>query len=125
MSDGTDLGDVSGNYTALMRERGWSWGDLADEFERQAAQPALDGGAGPRRLARWARTQAEAAVERRAALSVMRQGEDADVWDTAARELAARQRREVGADGEPPPRPDDAAPDAPPRKAVPPRKRTA
>lgn len=57
-------GEVLGNYAAIMRERGWSWGDLADDLERQAQQPALDGGANPRRMARWARTQQEAADRR-------------------------------------------------------------
>jgi len=60
-------GDVTGNYTQIMRERGWSFHDLADEFARQAEQPALDGGAGPRHLERWARSQAAAADLRAAA----------------------------------------------------------
>lgn len=60
-------GDVAGNYTRIMRERGWSWSDLADDFARQATQPALDGGAGPRSLERWARSQAAAAALRAAA----------------------------------------------------------
>lgn len=64
MSDGTDLGDVSANYLALMRERGWSFGDLADDFDRQAGQASLDGGVGARRMARWARSQQEAADRR-------------------------------------------------------------
>ena len=57
-------GDVTGNYTALMRERGWNWTDLADDFARQAAQPQLDRGENARRMERWARSQAQAAQER-------------------------------------------------------------
>jgi hypothetical protein len=60
-------GDVTGNYTAMMRERGWSFHDLADEFARQAEQPAMDGGAGPKYLERWARSEAAAADLRAAA----------------------------------------------------------
>jgi len=61
----TAPGDTTANYVALMRERGWNWGDLADEFDRQAQQPALDGGANARSMARWARSQDEAARQRR------------------------------------------------------------
>ena len=57
--------DTTGNYVALMRERGWSWGDLADEFDRQATSPSLDGGAAARNMARWARSNDEAARARR------------------------------------------------------------
>jgi hypothetical protein len=57
--------DTTANYVALMRERGWTWRDLADEFDRQATSPALDGGAAARSMARWARTEEEAARERR------------------------------------------------------------
>jgi hypothetical protein len=53
-------GDVTGNYMQVMRERGWSWDDLADDFDRQAQQPALDGGAAAERMARWARSNATA-----------------------------------------------------------------
>jgi hypothetical protein len=67
VSDGTDLGDVSGNYLQMMRERGWNFADLADEFDRQAQQPSLDGGVGAQRMARWARSQQEAADRRAAA----------------------------------------------------------
>jgi hypothetical protein len=86
--------DVTGNYLALMRERGWNWRDLADDLDRQAAQPSLDGGVATRRVARWARSQQEAATERQAAHA-----------DPAA----------------PEPRPDDATPDRPRRHATPPR----
>lgn len=57
--------DVTANYLRLMAERGWTFDDLADEFDRQAAGPPphLDGGAGTRHLAEWARR--EAAAERR------------------------------------------------------------
>jgi hypothetical protein len=61
----TGPADVTGNYVALMRERGWSWGDLADDFARQAEQPALDGGVNARHMERWARSNAEAGRERR------------------------------------------------------------
>jgi hypothetical protein len=61
----TDPGDVAGNYTALMRERGWTWDDLADDFARQATQTALDGGEAMRRMERWARSCAEAGRLRR------------------------------------------------------------
>jgi uncharacterized membrane protein len=54
-------GDVTSNYMQIMRERGWSWDELADDLGRQAQQPALDGGAAPRALERWARGQAAAA----------------------------------------------------------------
>jgi hypothetical protein len=60
----TGPADVTGNYLALMRERGWSWDDLADDFARQATQPALDGGANSRHMERWARSNADAARER-------------------------------------------------------------
>jgi hypothetical protein len=60
----TGPADVTGNYLALMRERGWSWDDLADDFARQAAQPALDGGANSRHMERWARSNADAARAR-------------------------------------------------------------
>ena len=60
-------GDVTANYLQIMRDRGWSFGDLADDFARQAQQPSLDGGAGARSLERWARGQAAAAELRAAA----------------------------------------------------------
>lgn len=64
----TGPADVTDNYVQLMRERGMTWGDLADQFDRDAAAGrALDGGANARRMARWARTQEQAAAERRAA----------------------------------------------------------
>lgn len=64
----TDIGDgVTGNYVQLMRERGWGWEDLAADFERQAEQPQMDGGAVMRRMARWARSNAEAGQLRAAA----------------------------------------------------------
>ena len=84
--------DVTGNYVALMRERGWNWGDLADQFERDANDGrALDGGANARRMARWARSQEQAGQERRRA--------------------AETEQRE--------PRPDEATPDPRKRTAVP------
>lgn len=53
--------DVTGNYTQIMAERGWSFDDLADDFARQASEGrALDGGASMRGLERWARSQAVA-----------------------------------------------------------------
>lgn len=96
----TSPGDVTDNYVQLMRERGWSWDDLADEFERQAVGPPLplDRGVVARGMARWARTQAEAGQARREAQT-----------DPGAPEV----------------RPDDAAPAPPPRKVVPPVKRRA
>jgi hypothetical protein len=69
-------GDVTGNYLQIMRERGWSWSELADDFARQAQQPALDGGVGARQLERWARGEA-AAAELRAATSPTGRPEDA------------------------------------------------
>lgn len=61
-------GDVTANYLDLMRERGWSWGDLAAQFDRDAAAGrALDGGANARYMAAWARSNEEAGRERRAA----------------------------------------------------------
>jgi hypothetical protein len=60
-------GDVTDNYTAIMRERGWTWDDLADDFERQAQQSSLDGGASALSMARWARANADAGRERREA----------------------------------------------------------
>lgn len=93
-------GDVTGNYSELMRERGWDHGDLADHFARQATQAQLDGGASFLRLERWARSEHEAGRLRSAA-------------------------DEQRTPGEPPLRPDDAQPNPDPRKAVPPRKRTA
>lgn len=72
----TSPGDTSGNYLALMRERGWSWSDLADEFDRQAQQPALDGGANARGMARWARDQAAAAAARAEAPEPDREPQD-------------------------------------------------
>ncbi len=60
-------GDVTANYLALMREQGLTWDDLADQFDRDAAQGrALDGGANARRMAAWARSNAEAGAARRA-----------------------------------------------------------
>jgi hypothetical protein len=61
----TGPADVTGNYLAVMRETGQSWDDLADQFDRDAELPALDGGAGARRMARWARSNADAGRERR------------------------------------------------------------
>lgn len=90
---------VTANYMQLMRERGWSWTELADDFARQADQPALDGGVGVRSLERWARGEAVAA-ELRAASSPTGRPEDA-----------------------PPPQDPRSAP--PNRKTVPPKKRTA
>jgi hypothetical protein len=79
-----------------MRENGWTWDQLADSFARRAEGPPvpLDGGAADLRMARWARSQARAADERRAA------ADDPD---------------------RPDPRPDDAQPDPPLRQATPPR----
>lgn len=118
-------GDVTDNYVRLMAERGWSWDDLADEFDRQAAGPPmpLDRGASARGMARWARSNAEAGRVRAGVLQQRGEpAEDTEVWDrAAARAAAADQRRKAADDpGQPDPRPDDAAPDAPPRKAVPP-----
>jgi len=59
-------GDVTANYLQIMRERGWSWAELADDFARQARQPALDGGVGMLQLERWARSEAVAAELRAA-----------------------------------------------------------
>jgi hypothetical protein len=94
-------GDVTANHMQRMRDNGWTWTDLADDFARQAQQPALDGGAGPRALERWARSEA-AAAELRAASSPTGRPENA-----------------------PPPQDPRAAP--PRRDAVPrdPKKRTA
>jgi hypothetical protein len=87
--------DVTGNYEALMEERGWTWRDLADQFDRDAAAGrALDGGANSRSMARWARAHEQAAAARRQA--------------------AEEQQRE--------PRPDEATPDPRKRTAVPPAK---
>lgn len=86
-------GDVTANYLLIMQQRGMTWDDLADEFERDAAAGrALDGGANARGMAAWARSQAEAGRERA----------------TAAQE----QQRE--------PRPDEATPDPRKRTTVPP-----
>lgn len=61
-------GDVTANYLEIMRERGMTWGDLADQFDRDAVDgKALDGGANARRMAVWARSQEEAGRERREA----------------------------------------------------------
>lgn len=87
--------DVTANYLEVMRDRGWSWHDLADDFARQALQPSLDRGASARSLERWARTNGDAAVERRAA------ADDPTRPD--------------------PPAPEHAAPGPPKRGAVPPR----
>lgn len=132
----TSPGDVTANYVEIMAERGWSWDDLADEFERQADGPPrpLDGGANARGMAAWARQQGDAgraAEQRRAAAEQptdrgpTTDGEDTEVWDEAARRAVAAEQRRDAADqpDEPDPRPDDAVPDAPPRKAVPPPKR--
>jgi membrane-bound lytic murein transglycosylase B len=90
--------DVTGNYAALMRERGWTWEDLAGQFERDANDGrALDGGANARRMARWARSHAEAGQARQ--------------------QTAATEERE--------PRPDEATPDPRRRTTVPPTKRRA
>lgn len=68
----TDIGDgVTGNYVQLMRERGWGWEELAADFEQQAEQPQMDGGAVMRRMARWARTNAEAGQLRAAAAAAV------------------------------------------------------
>jgi hypothetical protein len=71
-------GDVQGNYMQIMRDRGWTWSELADDFARQAAStpPPLDGGVGMQRLERWARGEAVAA-ELRAASSPTGRPEDA------------------------------------------------
>jgi hypothetical protein len=69
-------GDVTANYMQIMRERGWSWSELADDLARQAQQPALDGGAAARSLERWARGEA-AAADLRAASSPTGRPEDA------------------------------------------------
>lgn len=91
-------GDVTANYLDLMRERGWSWGDLAAQFDRDAATGrALDGGANARRMARWARTH----------------------------EQAGRERQRTAVTEEREPRPDEATPDPRKRTAVPPPKRRA
>jgi hypothetical protein len=93
-------GDVTANYMQLMRERGLSWGDLADQFDRDAADGrALDGGANARRMAAWARSQDEASQERRAA------ADDPDRPDPGA--------------------PEHAVPHPPARTTVPPTKRRA
>jgi hypothetical protein len=68
--------DTTANYVALMRERGWNWGDLADEFDRQAQSPALDGGAAARSMARWARSEDEAARQRRESAAPEREPQD-------------------------------------------------
>lgn len=57
--------DVTDNYVQLMRERGWSWDDLADDFLRQAESPSLDRGQNALAMARWARSNADAAKARR------------------------------------------------------------
>jgi hypothetical protein len=69
-------GDVTANYMQIMRDRGWSWSELADDFHRQAQQSALDGGVGMLALERWARSEA-AAAELRAATSPTGRPEDA------------------------------------------------
>jgi len=91
--------DVTANYLQVMRERGWSFADLADDFARQAQQPALDGGAGYASLERWARSQA------------------------AAADLRAAAAPDVRPENAPPPVDPRSAPT--PRKTVPPKKRTA
>ena len=64
----TAPGDVSANYLALMQQRGWTWDDLADQFDRDAAEGrALDGGRNARNMAAWARSNADAGRERREA----------------------------------------------------------
>jgi hypothetical protein len=89
-------GDVTANYLAKMRDEGLSWGDLADQFDRDAAAGrALDGGANARRMAAWARSQEEAGRERQ------RAAEDP-------------QRPDPGA-------PDHATPGPPARTVTPPR----
>jgi hypothetical protein len=71
------IGDVAENYTQIMRDRGWGWGDLADDFARQAATGrALDGGASMRGLERWARSQ-EVAARLRAEADPEQRPEDA------------------------------------------------
>lgn len=42
------------HYDALRQARGWSWETLADYFEQQRSDPSSP------RLAKWARSQAEA-----------------------------------------------------------------
>ena len=61
------VGDVTENYLQMMRERGWTFDDLADHFRRQSESPQLDGGAADRNLERWARSLADAARGRREA----------------------------------------------------------
>lgn len=92
------VGDVTDNYTQIMAERGWTWGDLADDFARQAATGrALDGGASMRSLERWARSQ-----------------------DVAGRLRAQADEQHRPEDAPPPVDPQRAAPN---RTAVPPKKR--
>lgn len=91
-------GDVTANYEQIMRERGWTWGELADDFGRQAAEGrALDGGASMRGLERWARSH-----------------------DVAGR-LRAAADEQHRPDAAPPPADPQRA--QPPRTAVPPKKR--
>jgi hypothetical protein len=93
------VGDVTDNYTQIMAERGWTWGDLADDFARQAAEGrALDGGASMRGLERWARSQ-DVAGRLRAQADEAHRPEDA-------------------------PPPADPRREPPKRTAVPPAKRT-
>jgi hypothetical protein len=84
-------GDVTANYMQIMRERGWSWSDLADDFARQAATspPPLDGGVGVRSLERWARGEA-AAAELRAAAAPDVRPEDAPPPQDPQREQPKR-----------------------------------
>lgn len=52
--------DLQANYRAIRAERGWSWEDLADDLERQAA-PLPSKHAFPYQLlSRWARAEAAA-----------------------------------------------------------------
>jgi hypothetical protein len=95
----TPVPDGADNYLQVMRERGWTFGDLADDLARQSRQPALDGGTGYAQLERWARTE-QAAADLRAAASPDVRPEDA-----------------------PPPVDPQRAPT--PRTVTPPKKRTA
>jgi len=72
----TGPADMTANYLAVMDQRGMTWDDLADEFDRDAAAGrALDGGANARRMAAWARSQADAGRERARAADDPTRGE--------------------------------------------------
>jgi len=67
MSDtGRDLNlvpdDAQANYRAVREERGWTWIQMAEDFERQAEATALPD-RGYLRLGMWARAEAIAAGE--------------------------------------------------------------